>query len=131
MHYVGILDGRGGVWGVRIPDLPGVHGGGRSPEEAIADAISAAREWVAHTTAKSLSVPTARDLAEVLASGEVETGEATVMVPVILDAGRTVKANVTFDAGLLAAIDEEAKARGVTRAAFLASAARAKIETRR
>jgi predicted RNase H-like HicB family nuclease len=131
MHYVGILDGNGDVWGVRVPDLPGVHGGGSSPEEAIADATSAAREWVLHAYSKGAAIPAARKLGEVITSSEVETGEATVMVPVILDAGRTVKANVTFDAGLLEAIDEEARQRGVTRAAFLASAARDKIIARR
>ncbi len=49
------------------------------------------------------------------------------MIPLLLDAGRTVRANLTFDAGLLAAIDAEAARRGLTRSAFLASAAREKI----
>ena len=128
-HYVGILDGSGSVWGVRVPDLPGVHGGGETPEAAIADAISAAREWAAQVASKGTAIPAPRTLQEVLS--EVEEGEATVMVPLLLDAGRTVKANVTFDAGLLEAIDAEAKQRGLTRAAFLASAAREKIEARR
>ena len=44
MIYVGILDGKGDVWGVRIPDAPGIHGGGRTPQEAIADAASALAE---------------------------------------------------------------------------------------
>jgi len=40
----------------------------------------------------------------------------------------TVRANVTFDAGLLEAIDEEAALRGVTRSAFLASSSRFRAE---
>ena len=40
-------------------------------------------------------------------------------------------ANVTFDAGLLDTIDHEAMRRGLTRSAFLASAAREKIEAGR
>jgi hypothetical protein len=48
------------------------------------------------------------------------------VVPLIIGAGRAVQANLSLDAGLLAAIDEAA-ARGLTRSAFLASAARAKI----
>lgn len=128
-HYVGILDGSDSVWGVRVPDLPGVHGGGETPEAAIADTISAAREWAAHVTAKGTAIPAPRTLQEVLS--EAEDGEATVMIPVFLDAGRTVKANVTFDAGLLETIDAEARQRGLTRAAFLASAAREKIEAGR
>lgn len=69
-----------------------------------------------------------RPLSEIIAAGEIEAGESAVMIPLLLDAGRTVKANVTFDAGLLAAIDAEAEQRGLTRAAFLASAAREKIK---
>jgi predicted RNase H-like HicB family nuclease len=42
-NYVGILEGDGDVWSIRIPDLPGCHGGGASPEAAIADTVSAAR----------------------------------------------------------------------------------------
>jgi len=49
----------------------------------------------------------------------------------MIDDGRTVRANLTFDAGLLRAIDVAATQRGLTRSAFLASAAREKIATRR
>ncbi|HEX3936235.1 MAG TPA: type II toxin-antitoxin system HicB family antitoxin [Xanthobacteraceae bacterium] len=50
-------------------------------------------------------------------------------VPLVLDAGRPVKANLSLVAGLLNAIDEAAERRGLTRSAFLASAAREKIES--
>ena len=60
-----------------------------------------------------------------------QAGEAAVLIPLLLDSGRTVRANLTLDAGLLAAIDEEASLRGLTRSAFMASAAREKIEARR
>ena len=125
MHYVGIIDGQGDVWGVRIPDLPGVHGGGYTIEAALRDAIAAAREWAASVMAKGHSIPEPRPMREVMAGAE--KGEAAVMVPLLLDRGRTVRANVTFDAGLLETIDAEATQRGLTRAAFLASAARDKI----
>jgi hypothetical protein len=49
------------------------------------------------------------------------------MILLLLDAGRTVRANLTFDAGLLSLIDAEASRRGLTRSAFLASAARDRI----
>lgn len=61
-------------------------------------------------------------LTEIMASGEIGEGESAVMIPLLLDSGRTVRANVSFDAALLEAIDAAAKRRG-----FLASAARAKI----
>ena len=127
--YVGILDGGGEAWGVRIPDLPGCYGGGATAEAALDDAASAAREWLAHRLAKGGTQPLARDLAQVIAGEGVDpaSNEAAVIVPVILDAGRTVRANVTFDAGLLEAIDNESQKRGLTRSAFLASAARERL----
>jgi predicted RNase H-like HicB family nuclease len=118
---------------VRIPDLPGCHGGGETPEEAIADATSAAREWADTIIGRRASLPAARSLAEILHDGEVDTaaGESAVMIPLLLDAGRPVRANLSLDAGLWAAIDAEASRRGLTRSAFMASAAREKIEAGR
>jgi hypothetical protein len=75
--------------------------------------------------------PGVRTTAEILADPEnhpdVAAGESAVLIPLMLDCGRTVRANVMFDAGLLEAIDAEAARRGLTRSAFLASAAREKI----
>lgn len=132
-HYVGILDGADDVWGVRVVDLPGCHGGGETPEAAIADATSAVREWVEAHSAKHASLPAARSIAELLAQREidVEAGESAVMIPVLIDSGRPVRANLSLDAGLLASIDAEARRRGLTRSAFIASAAREKIESQR
>ena len=77
--------------------------------------------------------PKARKTSEILASGEIDVaaGEAAVLISVLIDEGRTVRANLTFDAGLLDAIDTAASERGLTRSAFLASAAREKISARR
>jgi hypothetical protein len=59
----------------------------------------------------------------------IAEGIALAIVPLLLDAGRPAKANLSIDAGLLAAIDEAAEARGLTWSAFLATAAREKIES--
>lgn len=128
-HYIGILDGADGAWGVRVPDLPGCHGGGETAEAAIADAISAAREWAEHRRAKAGTMPVARALSQILRDGalDVAAGETAVMIPLLLDSGRPVRANLSLDAGLLEAIDVAARARGLTRSAFIASAAREKI----
>jgi predicted RNase H-like HicB family nuclease len=131
-NYVGVLDGGGKIWGVRIPDLAGCYGGGATAEAAIEDAKSAAREWMAQQLSKGLAQPKARNLAAIIKAGEFDAGndETAVMISVILDAGRTVRANLTFDAGLLEAIDEAAQNRGLTRSAFLASAARERLGLR-
>ena len=129
-QYIGVLDGSGKSYGIRIPDLPGCYGGGATPEAALTDAMSAAREWISHRIIKNQAPPKSRNMAQILKAGEIEAArnEVAVMVPVVLDEGRTVRANLTFDAGLLAAIDAEAARRGLTRSAFLASAARERLE---
>lgn len=125
--YVGILDGEGSTWGVRFPDLPGCVGGGSSPDEAIADATTALRDVIAYKVGGGFDVPAPSSLASILADGEVEKGDSVVLIPLVLDAGRTVRANLTMDAGLLDAIDAAAKLAGLTRSAFVASAARDKL----
>ncbi len=126
-YYVGVLDGRGDVWGVRFPDIPGCVGGGQTPEAAIVDAAEALRDVLAHKRERGFSAPRPSILSDIVASGEIGEGESAVMIPLLLDSGRTVRANVTFDAALLDAIDAAAKERGLSRSAFLASAAREKI----
>ena len=126
-YYVGVLDGGGEVWGVRIPDLPGCVGGGKTPEAAIAGAAEALRDVLAHKREGGFSAQQPSSLTEVVASREIGEGESAVMVPLLLDSGRTVRANVSLDAALLDAIDAAAKERGLSRSAFLASAAREKI----
>jgi predicted RNase H-like HicB family nuclease len=128
-YYVGIVDGGDAVWGVRIPDFPGCHGGGSTPKDAIADATRALREFAADMVADGEPLPAPRDLDQILAALEAdgEPGGTTVYVPLLLDRGRVVRANISLDAGLLDQIDAEARRRGMTRSAFLASAAVDKI----
>ena len=130
-YYVGILDGNRDVWGVRIPDVPGCFGGGPTPEDAIADAISALSEVATDHASAGRALAAPRLAAAIISDPGTEydakTGETLVMLPLLLDKGRTVKANISLDAGLLEAIDAEAARRGLTRSAFLGSAAREKI----
>jgi len=126
-HYVGVLDRGEGVWGVRFPDFPGCVGVAETPEAALSAAAEALRDVVADRISAHLALPNPTSLAEVLSSGEVLEGETTVLVPLLVDRGRTVRANLTVDAGLLEAVDRAATARGITRSAFFASAARDKL----
>lgn len=129
VRYVGIVDGAGDVWGVVIPDFPGCHGGGSNVREAIDDATSALSEVAADMIASGEQLPAPTDLAELLRQ-RAEDGEppgGAAYIPLLIDKGRSVKANISLDAGLLEAIDEAAKIRGLTRSSFLASAAREKI----
>ena len=131
MNYIAIMEGDRKVWSLRIPDLPGCFGGGPDAEAALADTISAARDWASHQQGKGVAVRKPRSMSEIIADPDVEFDPATewcVTIPVILDRGRAVKANVSLDAGMLEVIDAEAAKRGLTRSAFLVSAALDKIE---
>ncbi len=65
-------------------------------------------------------------LADPMESEMVE-GAVMASVPLFLDAGRAVRVNLSLDAAALAMIDEAAGKRGLTRSAFLVSAARDKV----
>lgn len=130
-RYVALLDGKVGAYGVTVPDLPGCTSGGATIDEALRNAVEAVRLWVEDARADGETVPQPRAAEAVRSDPDVAAalgeGAALAIVPLILDSGHAAKANLSLDAGLLAAIDEAAAARGLTRSAFLASAAREKI----
>jgi predicted RNase H-like HicB family nuclease len=130
-RFFALLDGKPGAYGVAFPDCPGCTAMGADENEAYANAIEALGEWVHDARADGAS-PSPRSVAALRRDPEVKTaledGAVFLSVPLILETGRPVKANISLDRGLLDAIDEAAKRAGLTRSAFLASAARAKIE---
>ncbi len=108
---------------------------GASFDEAEANAIEALREWAADQLAEGWELPRPRDIGELRSDpsliDDVETQTLVLSLPVYLDGGRPVRVNVSMEAGLVAEIDEAARRRGLSRSAFLASAARDKIATDR
>jgi predicted RNase H-like HicB family nuclease len=134
-RYVALVDGRSGSYGLTVPDLPGCTSAAATIDEVLRRATEAVRLWAEDALADGEKLPKPRSIEAVRADPEVAAalahGAVLAIVPLVRDAGRPVKANLSLDAGLLAAIDEAAAARGLTRSAFLASAAREKIETER
>ena len=129
-RYFAILDGKPGAFGVAFPDLPGCVAMGKDENEAYANALDALAEWVRDARLDG-DAPKPRPIEELRRDADViETlaeGGAFIAVPLVVESGRPVKANISLDAGLLDAIDSAAKEAGVTRSSFLASAAREKI----
>jgi predicted RNase H-like HicB family nuclease len=130
-RYVALIDGKKGAYGVVFPDCPGCTAMGRTVDEAMRNAGEALAEWAAEERAAGRAVPSPRtvdatradrDVAEALADGAV-----LALATLVLDSGKSARANVSLDSGLLAAIDEAAHESGVTRSAFLSAAAREKI----
>jgi predicted RNase H-like HicB family nuclease len=128
-RYVVLIDGKRGAYGVVFPDLPGCTAMGRTIDEALRDAASAAGEW-AQAVGKRLPRP--RSIESLHDDPETKRalahGAVLAVVPLIFDVGRPAKANVSLDVGTLEAIDDAARAHGLTRSAFITSAAREKIE---
>ena len=130
-RFVVVIDGEPGAFGLWAPDMPGCTSMGESVDEALRNAQEALRMWAEDAIADGDFVPAPRSFEEIAkdpeAAEELKRGAVLAIVPLLMETGRPVKANLSLDAWLLAAIDEAASARGLTRSAFLSSAAREKI----
>ena len=131
-RYLAIIeeDEEQGLFFASFPDAPGCVADGKTQDEVLDNAADALSEWIADELAEGRAAPAARSYVELLKSGEYDLGRGGMVawVPLLLDTGKLVRANISLDAGLLATIDEAAARRGVTRSAFLVSAARDKIK---
>src|SRR5262249_53061613 len=131
-RYVAVIekepDSAFGVW---FPDVEGCFSAGDTMEEAVANAAAALRQHVEAIESAGRRTPAARSIDEVLQENDVtasvEAGAVLFAVPLFADAGRTVRLNISLDKALVDLIDAAAAARGLTRSAFLAQAAREKI----
>ncbi len=121
MRYIALVDGKVGAYGVVVPDLPGCTSAGSTTDEALRNAVEAVRLWVEDALDDGEVLPRPRSVealrADLDIAAALKEGAALAIVPLLLDAGRPVRANLSLDAGLLDAIDEAAKAHGLTRSA--------------
>jgi predicted RNase H-like HicB family nuclease len=122
-RYTALIDGESGAYGVVVPDLPGCTAMGATIEEALAHAVEALRDWVEVMESDGKAVPAPRALEELRRDPEVAAelaeGATLASVPLVRETGRPAKANLSIDAGILAAIDEEAARLKLTRSAFV------------
>ena len=132
MNYVAVIekepDSAFGVW---FPDVEGCFSAGDTLDEAVANAVAALRQHAEAVESAGRRVPLPRSIDEVLrdedVAASIEGGAVLFAVPLLADAGRTVRINISLDKALVDQIDTAASARGLTRSAFLAQAAREKI----
>ena len=127
-HYFALVHkDNDSAFGIQFPDLPNVFSAADDEQDIIRNAVEALR-----FASEDEELPAPSSHAKIMACADVRselaTGAYLISVPLIDNDTATVRANVTFERGMLQAIDETAKARGLTRAAFLASAARQAIE---
>ena len=125
MHYVAVIDkDAGSAYGVRFPDVPGCFSAADTFDEIVPNAIEALslffedREIIPARSIEAVRAEVAKDLA---------SGAVLMMIPHIADRRRVVRVNLSLDKGLLDTMDEAARARGMTRSAFVAKAATREI----
>ena len=127
MFYIALVHKEpGSAYGVSFPDLPGCVSAGDSFEDAAANAIEALGLHVEGMRADDEAIPAPSRYEDIMAAGDAwwQCEDATfTAVPLIEDRARKVRVNINLNVDLLDAIDQRAKARGLTRSAFLASAA--------
>ena len=127
-QYLALVDREGdSSYGIRFPDIEGCFSAADSADEIIPNAIEALLLW-----AEDMELPEPADMEDVKSRPEMRAalmeGAFLIAIPLIDNDATVVRANVTFERGILRAIDMAAAKRGLTRSAFLASAARHEIE---
>jgi predicted RNase H-like HicB family nuclease len=131
-HYVAVIekepDSAFGVW---FPDVEGCFSAGDTLEEAVANAAAALRQHTEALESAGHRLAPSRTADDVLRDKDVrasvKAGALLFAVPLLADAGRTVRINISLDKALVDQIDTAASTRGLTRSAFIAQATREKI----
>jgi predicted RNase H-like HicB family nuclease len=131
MDYIAILEKEPeSLWGVYFPDLPGCVTAGQTADQATRRAVEALRLYV-ETAGPDQAMPQPRSLDDLLGDPEISAalaaGAVAFRVPVVAASGKPERVNISVDSGVLRAVDQAARAAGLTRSAFLSAAAEAKI----
>ena len=118
------------IFGISFPDFPGCISGGDTVEHVIAMGGEALAFHIEGMIEDGDPVPAPRSTAAIKDDPDLadwREGADLAWVPVIFDQGSPRRVNLSLDKGLLDAIDAEARRRGMTRSAFVSSAARKEI----
>jgi predicted RNase H-like HicB family nuclease len=127
-RYIALIDGKAGAYGVVFPDLPGCAAMSKTVEQAISNAGEALRDWIGVKEDHGESPPVPQPIEKLRRNPDVAAaiagGATLAAVPLVRETGKPVKANLSIDSGILAALDEEAARRRLTRSAFVEMIAR-------
>lgn len=123
-YYTAIVHkDEGSAYGLTFPDLPGAFAAADNWDGIPAAAAEALDLWFED---QPDVLPASMDAVRQRDDVAAELADGAVLMPVPYIAADTAvqRVNITMERGLLRAIDETAKSRGMTRSSFLASAAR-------
>jgi predicted RNase H-like HicB family nuclease len=123
MRYTVLIDGKSGAYGVVFPDLPGCVAMGKTIDEALANAADVLRDWFDLSEEHGERVPSPQPLEKLRRDPDVVSalaeGASLASVPLIRETGKPVKANLSIDSGVLAAIDAAAERNKLTRSGMV------------
>lgn len=122
-RYTVLIDGEAGAYGVIFPDLPGCTAMGETIDEALKHAAESLRRWVETTSARGKDIPEPRAPDAIRTdprfAEDFAAGATLGSVTLVRRLGRPVKANMSLDSGVLAAIDATASRLGISRSALV------------
>jgi predicted RNase H-like HicB family nuclease len=123
-----LIDGDPGAYGVVFPDLPGCTAMGETIDQAMGAAAEALGDWIRTVESDGVAIPPPRTAQALHEDPETASalaaGAALASILVVRATGRPVRANLTLDEGVVSALDEAARTRGVTRSAMVEIIAR-------
>lgn len=125
-YYIAIVHkDEDSAFGVEFPDLPGCFSAADTLEDVVPNAVEAIELWF-EDQPSDIKPRTLVDIRKV-AADQLAQGAFLVAVPRLVNSGKVKRVNLSFDGGMLDAIDKAADERHLTRSAFLAQAARNEI----
>ncbi len=119
-----------GAYGISFPDFPGCVSGGKSLDEAVRRGRETLRVHVESMIENGERLPVPRSLDQLKNDATFQEDIVDGMVVALpLDLpGRAMRINISLDENLVAAVDDAAERTGLSRSAFIAEAAKAKLK---
>ncbi|MGE6740991.1 type II toxin-antitoxin system HicB family antitoxin [Allorhizobium pseudoryzae] len=126
----GILHHENQSFGVSFPDFPGCVTGGATEEEALRKADEVLTFHVAGMVEDGEALPISRTLEDLRLDPDVQEAlvDGTIFVARYDVPRKAVRINISMDEGLVEAVDRAAGRINQSRSAFLADAARRRLE---
>ncbi len=113
------------AFGVTFPDLPGCFSAADDAADIVPNACEALDLWFEDEEEVE---PSGIDAIQHMVADDLAAGAFLVAVPRVTYSAKVERINISLERGMLDAIDAAAKARKLTRSAFIAEAARNEIE---
>ncbi len=129
-YFAAVMKDGDGAYGVIFPDIPGSFSAGDTFEDAVANAEETLRQHAEAAAELGRKLPDPRGFDQLMADPEVRReigGVPLIAVPLMEATDEHVEVSISVDRALYYAICDAADAKGMTRADFLAAAAREKI----